>query len=156
MTGNEFAAKCHDTPNMGKPYSKLDCQAFVEAELSRAGIDKHNYRGSNDMWRNMVKNRSDNMQTILPGELVFTIKNDGGERERGYNDNMGNASHIGIYLGDGLVHHSTTGGVQKDNVTSKRWTHHAQHKNIVYNESGNPYKEALLQIDGILKGVLNT
>lgn len=38
---------------------------------------------------------------------------------------MKNAAHIGLYLGNGDVIHSTTGGVQMDKITSKRWTHYA-------------------------------
>ena len=91
------------------------------------------------MWRDAVTDRHkiDNENNIPPGALVFTLKNDGGEKERGYNDNMGNASHVGIYLSNGNVMHSTrnntSNGVQMDKITSSRWTHYALLKCVNYN-----------------------
>lgn len=123
-----FAQQAATGGYVGIPYSRLDCQAFVQRVLSDCGY-KHNWRGSNHIWREAVKDREQlptDRETIPAGVLLFTIKNDGGERQRGYNDNMGNAAHVGIYLGGGKVIHSTTGGVQWDNVSSKRWTHYAK------------------------------
>lgn len=116
---------------IGIPYSTLDCQAFVEFCLKKyAGISK-NWRGSNDMWRNAVHDKSDNFDNIDVGEWVFTIKHDGNEPKR-YTDGV-NASHVGIYIGNGEVIHSTTGGVQMDKINnSKRWTHHAKANCLYY------------------------
>lgn len=115
---------------IGIPYTTLDCQAFVEFCLKKyAGISK-NWRGSNDMWRNAVHDKSDDFGNIEPGEWVFTIKNDGKQPAR-YKDGV-NAAHVGIYIGNGEVIHSTTGGVQMDKITSKRWSHHAKANCIVY------------------------
>lgn len=116
---------------IGIPYTSLDCQAFVEFCLKKyAGISK-NWRGSNDMWRNAVYDKSDNFDNIDVGEWVFTIKHDGNEPKR-YTDGV-NAAHVGIYIGNGEVIHSTTGGVQMDKITNrKRWTHHAKANCLYY------------------------
>lgn len=116
---------------IGIPYSKLDCQAFVEYCLRNyAGIVK-DWRGSNDMWRNAVTDRSEDFDLIEPGEWVFTVKHDGKEPSR-YTDGV-NAAHVGIYIGYGEVIHSTTGGVQMDKISNaKRWTHHAKAKCLTY------------------------
>ena len=133
MIGAEWAEKISADRNnlIGIPYTTLDCQAFVEFCLKKyAGISK-NWRGSNDMWRNAVRDKSEDFENIEPGEWVFTIKNDGKQPAR-YNDGV-NAAHVGIYIGNGDVIHSTTGGVQMDKITnSKRWTHHAKSKYLDY------------------------
>lgn len=141
---------------IGIAYEKLDCHALVEKIFKNAGINI-NYKGSNDMWRNMVKNRmtkelaTAELDHIAPGTLVFTIKNDGGEKDRGYHDNMKNAAHVGIVLHDNVVIHSTTpDGVQYDKVSSKRWTHIAFAKQIEYTnpniESNNEIIDKIIEL----------
>lgn len=133
MIAAEWAEKISaDRSNLiGIPYTTLDCQAFVEFCLKKyAGISK-NWRGSNDMWRNAVHDKSEDFENIEPGEWVFTIKNDGKQPAR-YKDGV-NAAHVGIYIGNDEVIHSTTGGVQMDKITnSKRWTHHAKSNCLDY------------------------
>lgn len=125
---------------IGISYSSLDCQALMERLLKDCGVTNPatgkawNWRGSNHMWRECVDSRHKiNEGTPPPGAWVFTIKTDGGEKARGYHDTMGNAAHVGLYCGDGIVIHSTTGGVQWDNITSKRWTHWALNNQTNYN-----------------------
>ena len=56
------------------------------------------------MWRNALAWKGTVEECIakygkIPlGAWVFIVKNDGGEVERGYHDNEGNAKHIGIYV----------------------------------------------------------
>ena len=124
MTGKECIEKANINELIGIPYSKLDCQALIEKILSRGGINCKNFRGSNHMWREMVTNRRDKYTNIIPGTILFTVKLDGGEKKRGYNDSYGNACHVGMYVGNnyvGNVIHSTTGGVQWDDISSNRW-----------------------------------
>lgn len=121
---------------LGISYDKLDCQAFVEKVLSDAGEKGHDWRGTNDMWRNALTVKRDivDIADIPAGAWVFTLKHDGGEKDRGYYDDEGNATHVGIYLGAGSVMHSTktatANGVQLDMVTSSRWTHYGLCKYI--------------------------
>ena len=124
MTGKECIEKANINELIGIPYNKLDCQALIEKILMRGGIQCKNFRGSNHMWREMVTNRRDKYTNIIPGTILFTVKYDGGEKKRGYKDNYGNACHVGMYVGnnyEGNVIHSTTGGVQWDDISSNRW-----------------------------------
>lgn len=124
MTGKECIEKANINELIGIPYNKLDCQALIEKILMRGGIQCKNFRGSNHIWREMVTNRRDKYTNIIPGTILFTVKLDGGEKKRGYKDNYGNACHVGMYVGnnyEGNVIHSTTGGVQWDDISSNRW-----------------------------------
>ena len=140
ITANQFITQARNGGYIGIPYSKLDCQAFVERVLKDAGESGHNWRGSNHMWREALSERHADIDcTIMeppPGAWLFTLKHDGGETKRGYHDDMGNAKHVGIYLGGGDVMHSTSAGgscVQMDKLTSSRWTAWGLCKYIDYN-----------------------
>lgn len=108
ITGTQYADQAMSDRYTGTPYSKLDCQAFVEQVLKDCGVRKpdgspYNWKGSNSMWRNALEWKGTIQQClnrygmIPPGAWVFIVKNDGGEKDRGYNDDQGNASHVGIY-----------------------------------------------------------
>ena len=126
ITARDFVAQALKPDYLGIPYAKLDCQAFVERVLKDAGEPGHNWRGSNHMWREAVSERHEtDFSAIPPGAWVFTLKHDGGERSKGYYDGFGNAKHVGIYLGNGEIIHSTSAGgscVQMDVLSSPRWT----------------------------------
>ena len=126
ITADKFVQQAKAGKYLGIPYSRLDCQAFVEQVLKDAGEKGHNWRGSNHMWRDALSiSFEGDFSGIVPGAWVFTLKHDGGERARGYNDGCGNAKHVGIYLGNGDVMHSTSANgacVQMDKITSDRWT----------------------------------
>lgn len=108
-----------DDPKYNKyKYEDLDCQAFVEKVLFDSGVRKpdgsaYNWKGSNAMWRSALSWRGtiaeavDKFGQVPDGSWVFMLKYDGGEKDRGYNDGEGNASHVGIYVGGGLVRDST-------------------------------------------------
>ena len=111
ITGDAFARQAESDQYTGIPYSKLDCQGFVERVLSDAGVrdssgNPYNWKGSNSMWRNAlswkgtIEECRKRFGRIPLGAWVFIIKNDGGEKLRGYNDNEGNASHVGIFCSD--------------------------------------------------------
>ena len=135
VTGEQFAKQAIDGGYIGIPYSKLDCQGFVERVLADCGIRKPNgtvydWRGSNSMyrnfqqWRGSIKDAEAAFGALPIGCLLYTRKTDGGEKDKGYNDGLGNFSHVGIYLGDphGVIH-STTGGVQWGKYPDKRWNY---------------------------------
>lgn len=129
-----FAEQAKNGNYIGIPYNTLDCQAFVEKVLHDCGV-KRNWRGSNDMWRNAVHDQRQNDKKPPVGAWVFTIKIDGKEDKSRYKDGI-NASHVGIYVGDGRCIHSTTGGVQWSAIDEPRWTHYALANDIDYNSKG--------------------
>ena len=139
IDANIFAATAWSYKDSGIPYSKLDCQAFVERVLKDCGVFK-DWKGSNDMWRNALswsgtlEDCRKRYGFIPVGAWLFTVKWDGGEVKRGYHDNYGNASHVGIFCGEDLgTMHSTTGGVQSGPWPDpKRWTHCGLCKYIDY------------------------
>lgn len=174
ITGADLGKQASDPGYNGISYEEKDCQAFVQMVLHDVGINE-NWLGSNDMLRNMVDNvqiingKFDNVPT---GAILFTLKADGKEPSR-YKKGGGkydpdfenvNASHVGIYCGKGQVRHSSTGGVQWDNLTSKRWTHYAFHKKITYTVQGQQQKHTvtledilneLINVENLLKGWKN-
>ena len=88
---------------LGVPYSKMDCQGFVEACLSDIGIDV-NLPGSNAWYRKMTwagtpEECKSSFGDIPRGAFLFILKQDGKEPEKYRSDGIGNASHIGIYTG---------------------------------------------------------
>ena len=112
ITGIQFAEQARSSEYTGIPYSKLDCQAWVEEVAKDAGIRKpdgsiYNWKGSNSMWRNIpgwkgtIQACKEAYGSIPLGAWVFIRKTDGGEKDRGYNDNLGNFTHVGIYCNDG-------------------------------------------------------
>lgn len=116
-TGRELA-ECALLPKWDKyTYDKLDCQAFVEECLKEIGVRKsngtvYNWKGSNSMyrnyfsWRGTVEECIKEFGTIPLGAFVYMWK-ESGEKELGYNDGLGNCSHVGIYCGNDLVRDST-------------------------------------------------
>ena len=88
---------------IGTPYSKMDCQAYVERCLHDIGISD-NLPGSNAWYRRMTWTGSPeeckaSFGIIPPGAFLFILKHDDGEPEKYKPDGIGNASHIGIYTG---------------------------------------------------------
>ena len=102
---------------LGVPYSKMDCQAFVEQCLRDCGLDM-NLAGSNAWYREVMKNGViltpedcvKQMGKVPAGAFLFIHAFDGGEPEKYRKDGQGNASHIGIVtgLGEGAIHSSAS------------------------------------------------
>lgn len=158
ITGKDLVDDAHNHVLLGTPYEKLDCQALVEKILEDAGVrkpdgTKYNWKGSNSMFRNHIRWRGTIAECrkkfgdIPMGAFVFIVKNDGGEKERGYNDSLGNASHVGLYLGAGKVIDSQpTGGVRIRDLSI--FTHVGLMSMIDYTTTTpeSPDKEALAAI----------
>ena len=94
----------------------MDCQGLMEYCLKKVGVQK-NWKGSNAMWRDMLwrgtpEECRKRFGKIPVGAWLFILLQDGGEAGRGYLDDMGNASHVGVYTGtgDGAVHASQSRG----------------------------------------------
>lgn len=88
---------------LGVPYSKMDCQAFVEKCLQDIGISE-NLSGSNAWYRRMTwvgtpEECKASFGSIPPGAFLFILAHDGKEPEKYRADGIGNAKHIGIYTG---------------------------------------------------------
>lgn len=109
VTGEEYAKQAQSSKYDGLSYDKADCQKFAELVLIDCGVRKpdgkpYDWKGSNSMWRNALAWKGTVEECIakygrIPlGAWVFIVKNDGGEVERGYHDNEGNAKHVGIYV----------------------------------------------------------
>lgn len=166
-----FAEMAYSYRDSGIPYSKWDCQAFVEQMLKKVGVNR-NWRGSNHMWREALSWKGTPEECIQkygcipPGAWVFTLKWDGSEKKRGYYDNEGAAVHVGIYtgLGEGVMH-STTGGVQEGPFPASRWNRVGLALDLDYEMEaapepsepveGDKLREALEAIRDIVEGVLN-
>lgn len=125
-TGQDIAEHAVTGNYIGTPYSKLDCQAFVEQVLKDLGVRKsdgtpYNWKGSNSMfrnhiiWRGTIEECRKKFGGIPKGAFVFLVEHDGGEVEKGYHDDLGNASHVGLYIGttpNPCMDSQPTGGVQ--------------------------------------------
>ena len=109
-TGADMAEQAVTGGYVGTPYSKLDCQGFVEQVLRDLSVRKpdgtpYNWRGSNSMWRNYIKWKGTieeckkKFGEIPQGAFLFLLKWDHREEEKGYHDGLGNASHVGLYVG---------------------------------------------------------
>lgn len=110
ISGEALVAKAVTGGYRKTPYSKLDCQGFVEEVLKDCGVRKsngtpYNWKGSNSMYRNFIQWRGTieecrkKFGCIPEGAFMFLVKHDGGEVEKGYHDGLGNASHVGLYTG---------------------------------------------------------
>lgn len=155
IKADNFAYQARNGGYIGIPYKTLDCQAFVERVLKDCGYSR-NWRGSNHMWRDALTWRGTRDEykrafdhDIVPGVWVFAWRVDGGERLRGYRDNDGNAYHVGIYIGNGEVIHSTTGGVQISPMDDKRFNRVGLAKVIDY--SADAWAEKFAELEKRVK-----
>lgn len=156
ITAAQFVDQAENGGYLGIPYKDMDCQAFVERVLSDAGETGHNWRGSNHMWRDALseKHTEINKAEVPAGAWLFTLRYDGGEKERGYTDGEGNAKHVGIYLGNGKVIHSTSAGsagVQMDRITSARWNAWGLCKYIQYTSDRPNINDAISALNTIYR-----
>lgn len=105
---------------LGTPYSKMDCQAFVEQCLRDCGLDM-NLAGSNAWYREVMKNGAvmtpeecvEQLGCVPAGAFLFILEQDGKEPEKYKPDGIGNASHIGICTiptGEGAINSSASRG----------------------------------------------
>ena len=101
---------------LGRPYSEMDCQAFVERCMKDVGY-KRDLPGSNAWYRAMdwVGSPEEAMREfgcVPTGACLFILKQDGKEPEKYKRDGIGNASHIGLvtHRNDGAINSSSSHG----------------------------------------------
>ncbi|MDA8221923.1 C40 family peptidase [Desulfosporosinus sp.] len=86
------------------PSPGFDCSGYVQYVYRNSGISLS--RTSEQQFKNGVSiSRSD----LKPGDLVFFATYSSG------------ASHVGIYVGNNTMIHSSSGGVSYDDMTSSYW-----------------------------------
>ena len=149
-TGQDVAEQAKTGNYIGIPYTKLDCQAFVEQVLKDLGVRKsdgtpYNWKGSNSMFRNHIRWRGTieecrkKFGEIPKGAFMFLVKHDGDEQLKGYKDDLGNATHVGLYVGtepNPCMDSQPTGGVQFRKLSV--FTHVGLMSMIDYSTSQNP------------------
>lgn len=134
-TGKQYADQAKLSKYDRLTYSQYDCQAFCELVLRDLGVRNSaggvfNWKGSNDMYRNAVSwiGTIDECRRkygdIPVGAWAFMWDTTGNEKARGYYDGLGNASHIGIYIGNNTVKDSTkiknaSGQIIRDGVGTR-------------------------------------
>lgn len=124
VTGSQYAEQAQSSKYDKLKYSQVDCQTFVEKVLNDCTGKTYNWKGSNDMWRNALAWKGTLEQcrklygSIPAGAWVFMHSYDGGEIARGYHDDQGNASHVGIYCrpDETLSVRDSTKGTGRDGV----------------------------------------
>ncbi len=101
---------------LGRSYDEMDCHDLINAMLGDVGEDVR-YKGSNHLWRNMAWTGTPEeavkaFGAVPVGALLFIVEHDGGEVSRGYHDDLGNASHVGVKTGTGkgAIHSSASRG----------------------------------------------
>ena len=166
ITGSEFATQAMSDKYTGIPYKELDCQDFVEQVLKDCGVrnskgQAYNWKGSNDMWRNALswKGTIDECRTrygsIPVGAWMFIVKRDGGEKERGYNDDQGNASHVAIYCRDKYEQIRDSTKTSYRNGVGYRdlvgFTHVGLPKMIIYNEETPSKEDSILSAVAVIR-----
>ena len=120
ITGQDVAQKAKSLLLMGTiPYELggetpkgMDCQGLVEWTLRELGMNA-DYRGTNDMWRNLVTTKGSIedgvalLGTIPVGALIFIVDQDGGEPPRYRGDGEGNAWHVYVKVSDEMLVHAS-------------------------------------------------
>lgn len=131
INNTAFAEQARSEKYTGVPYDELDCQGFVEQVLKDCGVVKadgtpYNWRGVNSMWRNAfawkgtIQECINTFGSVPLGSWAIIWKDDGGEKERGYFDGLGNAKHVGIVTGTDMVRDSTRSTKPKRNGVGYR------------------------------------
>lgn len=151
-TGAAVAAKAIAAVAEGHTYAEMDCQAFVEYCVNSCGGHMA-YAGSNDMYRNsavylatLANAKAEGKLVPGAGLLIVEEVSDGTPaRYRG--DGLGDATHVGLYVGENAltdtdkngksrkcntVHSSASRGRVVGGTTGGGWTHVLWFKEIDY------------------------
>jgi hypothetical protein len=127
----------------GSTLAGMDCQGLVEYCIRTAG-GKINYAGSNDMFRHACTwlgklEQAKREGKLIPGAIVFMHETDGNEPAKYKGDGLGNASHVGVYVGDKTIYSvdasASAGKVRardKRNAEGYVWTHVGWFREVDY------------------------
>ena len=151
-TRADVAAQAIAAVNEGISYDRLDCQAFVEEMVRRAGGDMA-YAGSNDMARSSAVYLAtlDNAiaeKRLVPGAGLLIHEDTEDALPPQYRgDGLGDFSHVGLYVGAGalvdvdrhgdervcdVVHSGATMGRVAGSTLANGWTHVIWFREIDY------------------------
>ena len=99
----------------GMSLSGMDCQGLCEFLLIECGVSKTecDLAGSNAHYRNCTFRCTPEKCVEMYGEVpvgawIFIVNNDGGEPAKYANDGLGNASHMGVKISDGVAIHASS------------------------------------------------
>jgi hypothetical protein len=122
----------------------MDCQGLVKYCIRAAG-GTIQYAGSNDMFRSACAWRGTLAEAkaqgkLVPGAMVFMVDRDGKEPAQYKADGLGNASHVGVYVGVSDLIYSVDASASAGKVRSRDkrnaegyvWTHVGQFREVDY------------------------
>ena len=95
-----------------KPSTSFDCSGFVCWVLDKSGVypmSRTNAQGIFNQTTPIAPSEA------KPGDIIFFT---------GTYDSSGPVSHVGIYVGDNMMLHCASGGVQYARMDTKYWTEH--------------------------------
>ena len=101
----------------GMDLNGMDCQGLAEYLLIRAGVPRAecNLPGSNAHWRKCVWTGTPEECVkafgCVPGGAFVFIWEEAGAPDKYAGDGLGNAEHMGVYLGDCVIHASSSRGM---------------------------------------------
>jgi hypothetical protein len=101
----------------GMTLQGMDCQGLAEYLLTKCGVPKAecNLAGSNAHWRKCVWTGTPEecVKTFgcVPGGAFVFIWEEDGAPAKYDGDGLGNAEHMGVYLGDCVIHASSSRGM---------------------------------------------
>lgn len=94
------------------PSTSFDCSGFVCYVLDKSGVYPMSRTTAQGIFNQCAKIRP---AEARPGDIIFFT---------GTYDSSGAVSHVGIYVGDNMMLHCASGGVQYSRMDTKYWTEH--------------------------------
>lgn len=94
------------------PSTSFDCSGFVCYVLDKSGIYPTSRTTAQGIFNQCAKISPSQAK---PGDIIFFT---------GTYDSSGAVSHVGIYVGDNMMLHCASGGVQYARMDTKYWTEH--------------------------------
>lgn len=141
----------------GESKAGLDCQGLIEYVVRQLG-GRMSYAGSNDMYRNACINILPvSASYLVPGMVLFIVKQDGKEPDKYKPDGLGNASHVGWYTGGKheVVHASASAGKVAPSTLKNGWTHAGMLKAVDYEGGGEVHEPWAGRVSAPSGGTVN-